>query len=91
MMFCPLNYIHSHPACTEEYRALYCTEEYCAWYDEKHKQCIVKLLASLYSEKMITEIKTQNNFAQMQQKIAENDIFDILFPQAMSRGDQNGN
>jgi hypothetical protein len=77
-MYCPLHFI-------------VCPKEECAWYDEKHNQCIVKLLASLYSEKLIDEIKAQHNFAQMQQKIAENDIFDILFPKNFYKGDQNGN
>lgn len=80
-MYCPL---HLN-------RPVVCPKEDCAWYDEKHNQCIVKLLASLYSEKIITEITTQSNFAQMQQQIADNNIFDILFPKNVSKGDQNGN
>jgi hypothetical protein len=64
--------------------------ENCAWYDEKHNQCSIKFLASLYSEKLIAEIKAQNNFAQMQQKIADNDIFDIFFSKIGDKGDNNG-
>jgi hypothetical protein len=65
-------------------------KENCAWYDEKHNQCSIKFLASLYSEKLIAEIKAQNNFAQMQQKIADNDIFDIFFSKIGDKGDNNG-
>lgn len=77
-MYCPLHFIE-------------CPKEDCAWYDEKHHQCSVKLLASLYSEKIITEIQTLSNYTQMQQQIADNNIFDILFPKIISKGDQNGN
>jgi hypothetical protein len=70
-------------------RPIVCKED-CAWYDEKHNQCSIKFLASLYSEKIIAEIKAQSNFAQMQQKIADNDIFDIFFPKIGDKGDNNG-
>lgn len=75
-MYCPLHFIE-------------CPEEDCAWYDEKHHQCSVKLLASLYSEKIITEIQTLSNYTQMQQQIADNNIFDILFPKTISKGDDD--
>ena len=79
-MYCPL---HLN-------RPVTCPKEECAWFDEKHNQCIVKLLASLYSEKIITEIKTLSNYTQMQQSIVEKNIFDILFPKTINKGDNNG-
>jgi hypothetical protein len=36
-------------------------KENCAWYDEKHNQCSIKFLASLYSEKLIAEITIPMN------------------------------
>lgn len=35
-----------------------CKETECAWYNENYNQCIVKTLANLYSEKLISEIRT---------------------------------
>lgn len=43
-MFCPLNYISSHPTCTGE-----C----CAWYSTEHNKCIILAVG----QALITPVK----------------------------------
>ena len=80
-MYCPLHL--NYP--------ITCPKENCAWYSPEHNQCIVKLLASLYSEKLIDEIKVQRNFSQMQNNLSAHNFFDLFFPKRIDEGDKNGN